>query len=426
MVKPELLSPAGSVAAMKAAVSAGADAVYMGGSRFGARAYADNPNDAGLIDALHYCHFHGRRLYLTVNTLVKEKEINDLYDFVRPLYEEGLDAVIVQDYGVIAFIRESFPGLDIHASTQIASAGFYGARMLKEIGVSRVILPRELSLSEIKNVNMRGGLETEVFVHGALCYGYSGQCLFSSMLGGRSGNRGRCAQVCRLCFEGGHLLNLKDLSTLSILPEIIETGVFSLKIEGRMKSPVYTAGVTAVYRKYIDAYLEKGAEGYRVSSYDRHVLGTLFDRGGTTEGYFKKHNGKDMVFKGEKPAQRAVDEAVVEKLKEKYINEPLKRPVTVRLSLRLGRPAEMELCSGKIKTSVIGDMVEAARERPLTEDDVREKACSFGESSFSPETVSIEMDPEIFLPVSSLKNLRRTATGKLEREMLNGYKRTYF
>ena len=197
----EVLAPAGSIESMKAAVAAGADAVYMGGSRFGARAYADNPDEDGLLKAIDYIHLHGRRLYLTVNTLFREEEMEDLYSYLLPYYREGLDAVIVQDLGAMSFIRQQFPGLDIHASTQMTITGSYGAKLLKELGAVRVVTARELSLEEIRKIHDQVDVEIESFVHGALCYCYSGQCLMSSLIGGRSGNRGRCAQPCRLPYE---------------------------------------------------------------------------------------------------------------------------------------------------------------------------------------------------------------------------------
>lgn len=192
--RAELLAPAGSMESLKAAVHAGADAVYMGGQRFGARAYADNPDQDHLKEAIDYCHLHGRSLYLTVNTLLKEQEMCELYDYLAPLYEHGLDAAIVQDMGVLSFVREQFPDLPIHASTQMTVTGADGAEFLKEFGVTRVVTARELSLKEIREIYEKTGMEIESFVHGALCYCYSGQCLFSSLIGGRSGNRGRCAQ----------------------------------------------------------------------------------------------------------------------------------------------------------------------------------------------------------------------------------------
>ena len=313
----EILAPAGSFESMKAAVAAGADAVYIGGSKFGARAFADNLDEERMKEAIDYVHLHGRSIYMTVNTLVKERELSELYDYLLPYYRQGLDAVIVQDMGVFAFIREQFPDLPVHASTQMTVTGAPGARLIGDLGASRIVTARELSLEEIEEIYRETGAEIESFVHGALCYCYSGQCLFSSMIGGRSGNRGRCAQTCRLPFDvrRGHqvlnrkseryVLSLKDLCTLDILPDILEAGVFSLKIEGRMKSPRYTAGVVSIYRKYVDLYMKTGRKGYRVDPEDRKLLLDLFDRGGQTEGYYRQHNGRDMVVLKEKPAFRS-------------------------------------------------------------------------------------------------------------------------
>ena len=262
--KVEILAPAGSYESMVAAVNAGANAVYIGGSRFGARAYADNLDEEAMIRAIDFVHLHNCRIYMTVNTLVKEKELPELYGYLKPYYEAGLDAVLVQDLGVFSYIREHFPDLPLHISTQMTVTGKYSAADLKRMGAVRVVPARELSLKEIREISEATGLEVETFVHGALCYCYSGQCLFSSLIGGRSGNRGRCAQTCRLPFDvekgdkvlGGknekYVLSLKDLCTLDLLPEILEAGVCSLKIEGRMKSPRYTAGVVSIYRKYVD------------------------------------------------------------------------------------------------------------------------------------------------------------------------------
>ena len=264
----EVLAPAGSFESMKAAIAAGADAVYIGGSQFGARAYADNLDEDHMLEAINYAHLHGASLYMTVNTLVKEKELDSLFDYLNPYYMAGLDAVIVQDMGVFTYIREHFPDLDIHASTQMTITGAEGASLLKKMGASRVVTARELSLEEIARIHREVGVEIESFVHGALCYCYSGQCLLSSLIGGRSGNRGRCAQPCRLPYDvrkDGHscqprderyVMSLKDLCVLDILPDILEAGVYSLKIEGRMKTALYVATVARTYRKAIDDYLE--------------------------------------------------------------------------------------------------------------------------------------------------------------------------
>lgn len=297
--KIEILAPAGSYASFKAALCAGADAVYAGGSQFGARAYADNFTKEELIAAIREAHLHGRRLYLTVNTLLKDSEISGLYEWLLPFYECGLDAVIVQDTGVFELVRTCFPGLDIHVSTQMSIAGAYGAKFMESQGATRVVPARELSLGEIRQIRRETDLEIECFVHGALCYCYSGQCLLSSMIGGRSGNRGQCAQPCRLPYtvdgRKRHFLSPKDICTLEIIPDLIEAGVDSFKIEGRMKKPEYVAAVTAMYRKYTDLFLKSGREGYHVLPGDRDMLMDLYNRGGSSTGYYKTHNGPDMM-----------------------------------------------------------------------------------------------------------------------------------
>lgn len=300
--KVEILAPAGTYESFQAALKAGADAVYAGGALFGARAYAGNFSEEELLRAIDEAHLQGRKLYLTVNTLLKEKELEkELFAYLAPYYEQGLDAVIVQDFGVLSFIREQFPLLPVHASTQMTVTGAKGACFLKRYGVERVVPARELTLPEIRRMKEESGLEIECFVHGALCYSYSGQCLFSSMLGGRSGNRGQCAQPCRLKYqmEGQKkpscLLSLKDIMTLDVIPELIEAGIDSFKIEGRMKKPEYVAAVTGMYRKYADLYLEKGEKGFRVQEEDRLCLMDLYNRGGSCGGYYHMQNGKEMV-----------------------------------------------------------------------------------------------------------------------------------
>ena len=297
--KIEILSPAGSYAAFEAALKAGADAVYIGGSRFGARAYAENFAEEELIRAIREAHFYGRKLYLTVNTLLKEDEIDSLYDYLVPFYENGLDAVIVQDMGVVEYIRRYFPDLDIHASTQMTITGALGAQFVESQGITRVVPARELSLEEIRRIRQETDLEIECFVHGALCYCYSGQCLLSSMIGGRSGNRGQCAQPCRLPYtfneKKKYFLSPKDICTLEIIPDLIEAGIDSFKIEGRMKKPEYVAGVTSLYRKYTDMYLNTGREGFSVLPEDRQMLMDLYNRGGSSTGYFQTRNGKEMM-----------------------------------------------------------------------------------------------------------------------------------
>ena len=294
-----MLAPAGSYESMQAAFLAGADAVYAGGSLFGARAYADNFTEEELLRAIDYGHLHGKKLYLTLNTLLKKQEIEEqLYSFLRPLYEAGLDGVILQDMGVLSFVREAFPALPVHGSTQMTVTGVDGARFLEKQGVKRIVPARELSLEELGAIKKACSLELEVFVHGALCYCYSGQCFFSSLLGGRSGNRGKCAQPCRLLYQLNgkklHYLSPKDLCALNILPALFEAGMDSFKIEGRMKNARYTGGVVSVYRKYMDQYREN-PEAYQVNPEDLAFLMELYNRGYMTEGYFFRHNAGSMM-----------------------------------------------------------------------------------------------------------------------------------
>lgn len=297
----EILAPAGSYASFYAAVSAGADAVYAGGPRFGARAFAGNFTEEELLSAIDYAHLHGRKFYLTVNTLLKDEEMGNLYAYLAPLYAQGLDAVIVQDIGVLNFICRHFPDMAVHASTQMTITNVEGARFLEKLGVERVVPARELSLPEVRDIAEKTGLEVECFVHGALCYCYSGQCLLSSMIGGRSGNRGQCAQPCRLPYtvpDGAskkYWLSLKDIYTLEQIPSLVEAGIDSFKIEGRMKKPEYVALVTSMYRKYVDKYLENGREGFSVESSDIEKLMDIYNRGGFSSGYYCQHNGRDML-----------------------------------------------------------------------------------------------------------------------------------
>ncbi|MCR4716348.1 MAG: U32 family peptidase [Lachnospiraceae bacterium] len=298
--KPELLSPAGSFDALKAAVKAGCDAVYLGGSLFGARAFADNFDEKTMLEAIDYMHSRGKALHLTVNTLLKEEEIKrKLYDYLLPFYLNGIDAVIVQDLGVMRFIREHFPDLPIHCSTQMGIMSAKGARLMKEEGAKRVVLARELTFPEVKAVTDIDDLEIEVFVHGALCYGYSGQCMFSSSIGSRSGNRGRCAQSCRLPYkllngESVYIFSPKDMCGLDSLK--LMNNVDSLKIEGRMKSPDYVGVVTAIYRKYLDLASEiKGESDYKVMSKDLDALRQVFNRGGFNKGYLISNYDSKMM-----------------------------------------------------------------------------------------------------------------------------------
>lgn len=433
MKELELLAPAGSLKTLKAVIHAGADAVYLGGSMFGARAYANNFNEEELLEAIRFGHIHGRKIILAVNTLLKEYELGQLYDYLRPYYETGLDAVIVQDMGVMEFIKTHFPNLPIHTSTQMTITNVDGARLLKEQGVERVVTAREMSLEEIQRIHDEVGVELESFIHGALCYCYSGQCLFSSIIGGRSGNRGRCAQPCRLSYEvlqgeksltGHHatpILSLKDMCTLPFLYELADHGVYSFKIEGRMKTPEYAAGVVSIYRKYMDSYLD--GSRIPVEKKDIRALLELGNRGGFTSGYYYHHNDSDMLS-GESASHNKSEGVLQDNIRREYVETELKEKIKGKLILNKECPAKIEVQYGKIKVSYQGDMVLVAQNRPLTKEVVTEKITKTGNTPFVFEKLEVTMDDDIFMPVNQLNQLRRGALEALEEALLKPYERT--
>lgn len=430
MKKVELLAPAGCFESFKGAVHAGADAVYIGGRKYGARAYAENFTEEEVCLAIRYAHLFGRKLYLTVNTLVKEDELEELPAYLRPFYEEGLDGVIVQDLGVFSLLRECFPGLPLHGSTQMTVTGAGGAVFLQSLGASRVVPARELSLEELKQIRDTG-IEVEAFVHGSMCYCYSGQCLFSSMLGGRSGNRGRCAQPCRLPYQVvgqkentiQYPLSLKDLCTLSLLPELIRAGIDSFKIEGRMKKPEYAAGVTALYRKYIDRYYAEPAGAYTVSDTDMENLRSLYIRSEIQEGYYKRHNGREMITP-DRPGYVGTDEAYLKQIRQLFLDQAPRVSVRGEAVLKKGIPAVLKLmaCPGNAEEAVwiqaTGQMPQEARKQPLTGGDVKKQLCKTGNTPFALEELNLCMDPDCFLPVKALNDLRRQGLAQLEEAML--------
>lgn len=431
----ELLAPAGSYDIFKAVLNAGADAVYVGGSQFGARAYANNFSKEELLLAIDEAHIHGKQLYLTVNTLLKEDELEtQLYDYLLPYYEQGLDAVIVQDMGAFQFIREHFPKMDIHTSTQMTICNRYGAEMMKELGASRVVTAREMSFAEIKDIADHVDIEIESFVHGALCYCFSGQCLLSSMIGGRSGNRGRCAQPCRLPYEvydakrkkiasEPFVLSPKDLCTIDLIPKLAESGIFSFKIEGRMKQAEYAAGVVSVYRKYMDRYLEYGAKDYQVTKEDMQKLYDFGNRSGFTKGYYEKHNGKDMIT-FQKPNHAKGNETLQEKVREDYCRGEIKEKINGNLILSQDSPAILTVTWGDFSYTANGDLVQPALKQPLSMEKVRENMEKTGNTPFTFENLSVSMQDAVFLPMKSLNQLRRDALEGLEKLCIKAYRRS--
>jgi putative protease len=422
MKKIELLAPAGGYETMVGAFNAGADAVYLGGAKFGARAYADNFDTEQVLDAISYAHLFGKKIYMTVNTLVKEREYGELYDFLLPFAEKRLDGVIVQDLGVMKLIRDEFPDIELHASTQATVSGVYGAKYLKSLGCCRVVPARELSLSEMKSIREKADVEVEAFIHGAMCYCYSGMCLFSSMVGTRSGNRGRCAQPCRLPYslesargKEQYPLSLKDMCTVQIIPQLIEAGIDSFKIEGRMKRPEYAAGVTSIYRKYIDLYYKEPDKQHDITKEDMEILKSLYLRTEISEGYYHKHNGKDMITLSS-PSYNGTSDKVLEEVKEKYLDSELKLKCDLKCRLALGEEATLSMShmhnGEKINIEVHGHKVEVASKRPMDKQSVLKQLSRVGGTVFELENIDIEIDDRgtgcgIFVPVSELNELRR-------------------
>ena len=424
----ELLAPAGSYEILKAVIEAGADAVYVGGSRFGARAYANNFTEEELLDAIDYVHLRGKKLYLTVNTLFKNEEMQEeLYEYLLPYYLRGLDAVIVQDIGLITFIKQNFPELPIHTSTQMTITGAEGAKLLKNLGAERVVLARELSISEMAHIRKEADVELEAFVHGALCYSYSGQCLFSSMLGGRSGNRGRCAQPCRLPYtvldnnqkeikKEAYVLSLKDLCGIEYLQQLRQAGVYSLKIEGRMKQASYAAGVVSYYRKYID--LEQ-----QVTVEDMQHLYELGNRCGFTTTYFDKHNGADMIT-FDKPSYEKSNEELHQLIENKYVNKKNQLPIFGTLALRHEEEASLYVYTEDGNTAYTSaGVVMEAKNKPLDPEDVRMRICKTGDTQFYFKEIEIQMDNNVFVPNGVLNQLRRDALSMLQNQLLQAYQR---
>ena len=506
----EILAPGGSYESIISAMNSGADAIYTGGGMFGARAYADNLNQERLIEIIDAAHLRGKKIYLTVNTLLKQKELQtQLIPYLKPYYEAGLDAVLVQDFGVLSKIREAFPDLPIHASTQMTVLTSEFSKWLKQFGVSRVVPARELSLDELRKIKDEVDIEVETFVHGALCYCYSGQCLMSSMIGGRSGNRGRCAQPCRLPYQfvqdgqnsgidtkkPAYLLSLNDLCTLDLIPDMVDAGIDSFKIEGRMKGPEYAALVTSLYKKYTMMYLTKGRNGYKVDAADIEALMDLYNRGGFSKGYYQCHNDKSMItfdrsnHKGTRAAKiikatadtvtfkaleqlhgqdvlevkeglsnqdtyawtlksdipvnttftikhrfksrqhdqfcyRTKNQALLEQVRKMSSTEQFKEKIKGNLKIFKDLPAKLILSYGDICVEVEGQVVQPALNRAMTEDEVRKHMQKTGDTPYVFDTLDIEMDADIFMPVAVLKQLRRDAITLLEARILEGFRRT--
>ena len=431
----EILAPAGTKEAFTAAMKAGADAVYLGGDRFGARAYAGNFDEQTLLKTLDEAHLFGKKIYLTVNTLVKENEMDELYSFILPYYRAGLDAVIVQDIGAMKMIRESFKDLPIHVSTQMTVTGAYGASLLREYGAARVVPARELSLLEIKNIRADSNIEIECFVHGALCYCYSGQCLMSSMAGGRSGNRGKCAQPCRLPYtvykngriiseeSSAYALNTRDICTLDLLPDLLSAGIDSFKIEGRMKRPEYVAGVTSVYRKYHD--LAQSRDSYKIAEEDRKLLFHLFNREGFSQSYYRQHNGPDMMALHNQKRSKKENERTEKSylfVQNQILNKERKKELTAKCLISGGTAELTFFADGKSGTAVSQDVL-PARTKELTGESVQKQIQKTGGTPFTVSRIITDIEPGVFMTIGALNELRRAALQDFERQIYDHYAR---
>lgn len=491
MLKPEILSPAGSEQSAVAAVNSGCNAIYMGGGEFNARRYADSPDDDAIKEIIRQCHLRGVKVHLTLNILYKDRELNDVLAFAAKMYAYGADAFIIQDLGFFSLAKKYFPDIALHASTQMTAHNARQAECLKELGFERVVLSRELPLDEIKEIAENTEVETEVFVHGALCVSYSGRCLMSSMLGGRSGNRGSCAQPCRMEYrllsEGkqyayGYLLSPKDTCALTFIPDLMDCGVTSWKIEGRMKSPEYVALVTSMYRKYADSMKKPTAD-------DMKKLTQIFNRGGELgSGYYFKHSGRDMLSaspkstgvyvgsvisakgkscvvhlnedlncgdgvevwtrgehtgtniskaakKGENirldlgaPASKgdkvfkSYDKQLIDSLKNSYKDYTRRREVKAELTAEIGKPLHLRLTADDVSIECYGAVPEKPVKNLMTYGDLVDHLSKTGNTPFILNFENGECD-ELYVPLSSLKELKRNSCSMLEKALDRRYTR---
>ena len=496
MEKVEILAPAGSMESLVAAINKGADAVYLGGNKFSARAYASNFDNDNMLKAVDYAHSYDVKIYVTLNTILKENEVEEAVRYVGYLYEIGVDALIIQDLGLLKRIKEDFPLMEVHASTQMTIHNGEAAVYFKDKGFHRIVLSREMTLEEIKYISKDLGIETEMFVHGAICVAYSGQCLMSSMIGGRSGNRGRCAQPCRMEYTlkgeksgetKGHLLSPKDMCTIEDVEDIVETGVYSLKIEGRMKRAEYVAGVVDNYKKAVDKVLYN--KKYDEQAGKRQLL-QLFNRSGFTNAYLKKNTGKDMMSFNS-PKNSGISLGVVDKSGDIVIKEDLavgdgiryrdkgftlskivhngnevksakrgdkvklypvdykkgdelfkslnkqlfdeleeylkpytkKIPLNAVVNFAVDKPVAIKINYKGNDYEVLGEVVQKAEKRPLDQERIKEALKKSGEVAFKIENIEFENFEDGFMRVSDLNNLRRDIIEKITKEVCRSYRR---
>ena len=397
---PELLAPAGSPEALYAAIGAGADAVYVGG-RHSARAFAKNFDEAELLDGIRYAHLHGKKVYIALNTLLFDRELSDVLAYADRVAAMGVDAAIVADLGLMSLLRRELPSLAIHASTQCFIHNKETADFYASVGAERIVAARECALPAIRDLCENACAEVEVFLHGALCVSHSGQCLFSSLVGGRSGNRGECAQPCRLPYGKGYPLSLCDLALAGHIPTLIDAGIASLKIEGRMKSPSYVAGVTGIYRRLLD-------EGRAATPDEWQTLTRLFSRSGFTDKYLTAKHAAPMTG-----IRTAEDKAESRLCEENFAKQTVS--VHGSVEIRQNEPSSLSLTLGERTVTVTGQTPDAAKSAPLTEADVKARMTKLGGTSLSMDEseLAVRLDPDVFLPAGALNALRRDAVAAL-------------
>ncbi|MBQ2228308.1 MAG: U32 family peptidase, partial [Firmicutes bacterium] len=412
--RPEILAPVGGSEQLKAAVRCGADAVYFGLPNFNARRNADNFAGEGLADTIRYCHDNGVKVYLTINTLVMDDELSAMHETVDTAARSGADGIIVQDLAVASYAKTYWPDLPLHASTQMAVCNANGVRKLLDYGFVRVVLARELSLAEIREIVEETGADCEVFVHGAHCMSVSGNCYMSSMFGGRSGNRGLCAQPCRLDWQirgKDHALSLKDMCYIPHMQELAETGVGSLKIEGRMKRPEYVAAAVTACRQALD-----GGEP------DLETLRSVFSRSGFTDGYLTGKRTADMFGYRTKEDVTAAS-GVLEDLARLYEVPDAKHPVDLFFLAQEGMPLRLTAKCEGFSAEAEGEIPAEARKLELDEEQVRRSLEKTGGSAYELHKLRCRIDPGLFVPASSLNAMRRGVLMQLDAARNRQYAR---
>lgn len=411
----ELLLPAGNFESVKAAVQNGADAVYFGGKNFNARRNAANFEDDFLKTAIDYCALRGVKTYLTLNTLILDKELKEALKFAENVYNMGIDAVIVQDMGLVRMLKKYLPDLELHASTQMGVCDVYGAALMKEVGFKRVVLSRETPLNEIKHIHDNVDIELEAFAHGAMCVSFSGHCLFSSMVGSRSGNRGTCAQPCRKKIKtdaeskiiDSYDLSLADLCMIEHMTAMKEAGVSCIKIEGRMKRSEYVAQAARAYRSAID-----GAEPKEIKAY-KAELQSVFDRGGFCTGNYFKDDRKTGCI-----ASSTADEAMYERLRSTFETENKKRLSNFEFTLKKNEYPVLKMKTGDSEFVVLGDVKAEEAKKPMQKSRVEEQLRKLGATVFECESCIVEMDDDAFIPISVINEMRRKACQQAEQKLL--------